>query len=510
MTSAGCVPSGWVLSALGEVATYQNGRAFKPTEWKATGLPIIRIQNLNDETAAFNFSDEPHEKRFAVEKGDLLFAWSASLGAYIWRGERAWLNQHIFRVDHSKQIDRLFLYYALKNVVAELYAKAHGSGMVHVTKRRFEETPLWLPPLTEQRRIVDRIETIFDEIDRGVESLQAAKRTVGLYRQSLLKSAFEGRLTAAWRAKNADTLESQDALMTRTARERPEWYKMAFRTWTEDVETWQSESAKGPKPRRPERNLRGTPLTPEERALLPEIPDEWVFLRLHEVAAVGSGMSVSKARKLEVPVNVPYLRVANVQRGFLDLREIKTMQIERSQRSSLGLRQWDILFNEGGDRDKLGRGWIWECQVPHCITQNHVFRASPFRHDLGWSKYISLWGNSFGRDYFEKRGKQTTNLASINKTVLKDLPVPCCSPDECTEIVRILDDRLDAAKVLDAEIEASLARAEALRHSVLRSAFAGQLLTQELTDEPASVLLERVRGERNKTHATRRGEPTEG
>ena len=198
-----------------------------------------------------------------------------------------------------------------------------------------------VPPANEQRRIVQRIEALFDEIDRGVESLRDAKRTIGLYRQSLLKAAFEGRLTADWRAKNPDKLESHENLIARAEYERGEWYRIAFGKWTEEVEAWQSGGAQGPKPRRPEGNSRSAALTSEERAVLPRIPKSWVFLRLSDIAAVGSGMSVSKARKPEVPVDVPYLRVANVQRGFLDLGEIKTMQIEVSQAASLGLRPWD-------------------------------------------------------------------------------------------------------------------------------------------------------------------------
>jgi len=191
------------MTSVGEVATYQNGRAFKPSEWGTKGLPIIRIQNLNG-SSDFNFSGKCHEQKFKVRNGDLLFAWSASLGAYIWRGQEAWLNQHIFRVEHTKIISRMFLYYALTNITTDLYAKAHGSGMVHVTKGKFEETPLRLPPLNEQHRIVAKIEELFSELDKGVESLEKAREQLKVYRQAVLKHAFEGKLTARWRQENQD------------------------------------------------------------------------------------------------------------------------------------------------------------------------------------------------------------------------------------------------------------------------------------------------------------------
>ncbi len=371
-----------------------------------------------------------------------------------------------------------------------------GSTRKRISRGNLATVPIPIAPTNEQRRIVERIEAMFDEIDKGVESLQTARSTLGLYRQSLLKSAFEGRLTADWRARNADKLEAPDTLLERAEYERDKWHRTVFEEWSEVVEGWKADGSKGPKPRRPDVYKQSDPLTAEELGLLPEIPEEWIFLRLNDIAAIGSGMSVSKSRKLDDPVEVPYLRVANVQRGFLDLDEIKTMEIERSQADALGLATWDVLFNEGGDRDKLGRGWVWENQVPNCITQNHVFRASPFRHDLTWSQFISHWGNSFGRDYFEKGGKQTTNLASINKTVLKALPVPYCSPAEQIEVVRRLDARLEAATRLEAEIDAALARADAMRQSILKQAFSGKLVPQDPGDEPASTLLARIKAEK--------------
>ena len=122
------------MRTLGTVATYINGRAFKPSEWETTGRPIIRIQNLTNEKAPYNYSTGNFEEKYIVHNGDLLFAWSASLGAHIWKGEDAWLNQHIFRVIPKEDINRDYLYYYLLTVVEDLYSKTHGSGMVHITK----------------------------------------------------------------------------------------------------------------------------------------------------------------------------------------------------------------------------------------------------------------------------------------------------------------------------------------------------------------------------------------
>lgn len=218
-------------------------------------------------------------------------------------------------------------------------------------------------------------------------------------------------------------------------------------------------------------------------------------MRLGTIAQIGSGMAVSNSRNLEDPVEVPYLRVANVQRGQLVLDEVKTMEVERSELEDLRLREWDVLFNEGGDRDKLGRGWVWESQIEPCITQNHVFRASPWLDDEFHSKFISYWGNAFGRDYFEKAGKQTTNLASINKTVLSMFPVPAPPMEEQREIVRLLEDAATQMDALEKEISEALERDQVLRQSILKRAFEGRLVPQDPNDEPAVDLLARTRGE---------------
>jgi type I restriction enzyme S subunit len=139
------------------------------------------------------------------------------------------------------------------------------------------------------------------------------------------------------------------------------------------------------------------------------------------------------------------------------------------------LKQGDILFNEGGDRDKLGRGWVWECQLPECIHQNHVFRGRFFLDDVS-PKLVSWWGNSFGKDYFLREGKQTTNLASINLTKLSAFPVPLPPREEQIRIVTEVDRRLSIFREVEAQIDDNLKRAERLRQSILYKAFSGGLM----------------------------------
>lgn len=165
------MPQGWTTIKVGDVANYINGRAFKPEEWEQEGLPIIRIQNLNDKNASYNRTTETFESKYLIHSGDLLFAWAASLGTYIWNGNDAWLNQHIFKVEPYLFIEKQYLYYVFEAMTTEFYTQSHGSGMVHITKKQFEDIELLLPPLEEQKRIIQAIKLISIRLDLIMEGL---------------------------------------------------------------------------------------------------------------------------------------------------------------------------------------------------------------------------------------------------------------------------------------------------------------------------------------------------
>lgn len=225
---------------------------------------------------------------------------------------------------------------------------------------------------------------------------------------------------------------------------------------------------------------------------------------LGEVADIKGGVTKDSKRQADPTfVEAPYLRVANVQRGYLDLGEITTIRVHPTKAKTLRLEPGDVLFNEGGDRDKLGRGWVWEGKIDGCIHQNHVFRAR-VDSELFDPYFVSIHGNTWGQAWFEEHGRQTTNLASIDLGTLKRFPVPAPPLTEQRAIVSEVRRSQDAHARLRVSLDSGRTRAAALRRSILAAAFSGQLVPQDPEDEPASILLGRIGAERAKATPTTR------
>lgn len=170
--------------ALGEICNFVNGAAFKPSDWNPPdegGLPIVRIQNLNNKNAPFNFTKKDVAEKYIIDDGDLLFAWSASFGAYIWRGGRAVLNQHIYRVEFNKeQTLKTYLLYALNNILGEVENNLHGVGMFHITKGNLEKIRIPLPPIEVQQEIVEELEGYQKIIDGCKQIIENYKPTINI------------------------------------------------------------------------------------------------------------------------------------------------------------------------------------------------------------------------------------------------------------------------------------------------------------------------------------------
>ncbi|WP_374326232.1 restriction endonuclease subunit S [Azonexus sp.] len=471
------LPSGWAHATVGDLADYINGRAFKPEEWKTSGKPIVRIQNLNDPTAKFNFSPVEHEEKYLLKNGDLLFAWSASLGAHIWNGGEAWLNQHIFNVVPRDCTTQKFLFYLLKKITADLYAKAHGSGMVHVTKGKFESTEVAFPPLAEQHRIVAKIEELFSELDQGVASLKTAREQLKVYRQSLLKNAFEGKLTAAWRAAHADQLETAAALQQRIARERQARYQ-------QQLADWQTTGQPGPKPK-PPKPL--PPLTTEELAELPELPAGWGWVRFGQLFNVFVGSTPSRKRNDFWGGEIPWVSSGEV--AFCRIRGTKEkISAEGFANASTELHPpGTVMLAMIGEGKTRGQAAILDVAAAH--NQNTAaIRVS----EAGCSAEFVYQYLVYQYEITRKIGSGN-NQKALNKERVSELLLPLCGLDEMAEVVSKIDEKLSEADQLDQTLATALQQADALRQSILKKAFCGQLVAQDKNDESATALLERIR-----------------
>ncbi|OYQ62803.1 hypothetical protein B9G53_20440 [Pseudanabaena sp. SR411] len=168
------------------------------------------------------------------------------------------------------------------------------------------------------------------------------------------------------------------------------------------------------------------------------IPSDWKIYKLSDIAEVQTGIAKNASNEFIDPVELPYLRVANVQFGYLDLSQIKTIKIEREKLQKYLLQYGDVLLTEGGDADKLGRGTIWQGELSECLHQNHVFAVRPNPRKV-LSKYLGwLTESTLGRKYFQLASKQTTNLASINSTQLKNFVIAIPSIAEQQSIINII------------------------------------------------------------------------
>lgn len=439
----GPLPPGWAKAPIGELCELVNGRAFKPEEWTSEGLPIIRIQNLNNHAAKFNRFSGTMEAKHRVSNGDLLFAWSGtpgtSFGAHLWHGGDAVLNQHIFNVLHGPWVIRDYMRLAMNSRLGSLIDQAHGgAGLAHVTKPVLERTEIPLPPLAEQRRIVAKLDAVMAQLREARAALEAVPALLEQYRRAVLAAAFRGELTADWRAAQG----ASDGTGTRIG----------------------------------------------------QLPSAWSWATLETVASIHSGLTKNAtARRGGVPT--PLVTVASVQRGRIDVTGISSVDLLPEDGERGTLKHGDVLFVEGnGSRDNVGRVAIWRSEVEGARHQNHIFCVRG--RDMG-SSFIAAWFDSpLGRAQLTQGAVSATGLYSLSVKKLGQSQVPLPPLAEQHEIVRRVEAALGRIARVKQAVEAQRQQLDALERAVLDKAFRGALVPQHPDDEPADAMLARLRAQR--------------
>ncbi|MEZ5510601.1 MAG: restriction endonuclease subunit S [Gammaproteobacteria bacterium] len=402
---------------------------------------------------------------------------------------------HVIRA--PVEVSPEFLYYYVSSKWFRVEAEHNMTGAVgqrRVPTSFLETTPFPLPPTNEQKRIVAKIEELFSELDNGIAALKTAREQLKVYRQAVLKHAFEGKLTAKWREENADNLESPEQLLARIQQEREARYQQQLAEWKAAVKTWEEQGKEGKKPGKPKQLKVWGELQKDVLTKLPIIPDSWAWEKL---GFLTTGVEYGTSAKSSESGLTPVIRMGNLQNGSIDWSDlVYTSDSEEIEKYSL--RKNDVLFNRTNSPELVGKTAKYKGERP-ALFAGYLIRVNQIEA-IALPDYVNYFLNSpIAKQYGNSVKTDGVNQSNINGEKLQNYPFPFCSIEEQSVIVEMLEEKLSLTDASLQDIAVQLGKAETLRQSILKKAFSGQLVPQDPNDEPASELLARIQAEREAT-----------
>jgi|LNFM01.1.fsa_nt_gb type I restriction enzyme S subunit len=372
----------------------------------------------------------------------------------------------------------------------------NDSGL-NLTHDRFSAFPIIVPPLPEQKRIVAKIEELFIKLDKGNESLRDAQAQLKLYRQSLLKHAFEGKLTEDWRAANTDKLDTPDNLLARIKSEREAQYNQDLALWKRDVAAWDSSGQKGKKPQKPRLQSQ---VEIQDGAFdeFASLPVQWKWVVLNDLTKqISDGTHKTPKYKSE---GIHFVSAKDINKFKIDLTNTRFIaQSEHEEISNrCNVQFGNILITKSGTIGRIARV---ETETPISLFES-VANVPPIAPIDG--RFLMFCCFHMLDSYYISRHRKGVAVGHLHLEDLRRLPIPLCGEEEQIEIAERLSSQFSSLDAIELEIETQLAKADALRQSILKQAFSGKLVPQDPNDEPASVLLERIRAERAGTKPPKR------
>lgn len=482
------LPPGWAVSSLSDLARIEMGQSPESVHYNSEGRGLPFFQGKTEfgtrHPEVRKWCTEP--KKLA-EPGDILLSVRAPVGPTNIAQQRACIGRGLAAIGVWKPASQLYLFYFFRHIEQWLSELGTGTTFAAIGGEVLKTLEVPVAPAAEQTRIVEKLEELLSDLDAGVAELKAAQRKLAQYRQALLKAAVEGGLSAEWRAAQTGEQETGAQLLARILAER-------LRRWEEkQLAKFQQQGKTPPKgwqDKYPE------PIRPDTTGL-PALPEGWVWSSLGQCFHVEVGATPSRKEPGYWNGNIPWVSSGEVrfaritktkeQISYIGLQNSST-QINPIGSVLLGMigegktrGQVAILGIEAANNQNCAAIWVTETDVP--------------------PEYVYFW--LWSRYDETRRGSSGNNQPALNKSLVEKIPFPLPSLTELDAIVSLVSTSLSRIEDQEAAIAYSLTQSAVQHQNLLKAAFSGQLVPQDPNDEPASVLLERIRAERRDRSSSR-------
>lgn len=497
----------WVECELGEICDFVGGGTpskSNPDYWNGN-IPWASIKDTKEnelfETRDYITQDGlDNSAANLAHKNEIILATRINPGRPILSKITTSINQDLKVVKPKIKIGIHYLFWLLKTLEPKIVKKSSGTTVLGINLTNLKEITFELAPLPEQRAIVAKIEALFSSLDQGIADLKKAQDQLKVYRQAVLKKAFEGELTKAWREQQTD-LPTADELLEQIKEERQKHYEIQLKEWKEAVIAWEKNGKGGKKSNKPQNIKEFKPLSNEDLNVLPKIPNGWAWQKFGNVCLKIMDGTHFSPKNISVG-DYKYISAKNIKEGRIDLTKISYVSKKDHQEifSRCDVKKGDVLYIKDGAT--TGRAAVNNLDEEFSLLSSvGVFRTS---QNLIIPKFLEYYLNAQ-----ITRNRMLSNIAGVAITRLTLVKLNnsiflICSPREQKQIIREIESRLSVCDKVEQSIIESLEKASALRQSILKKAFDGSLLSVdeiaacklEPDWEPADVLLERIKKEK--------------
>lgn len=472
------LPKSWIILPLSEAIQLQKGK--KPHDLgDKSNLRTIPYINIKAFEKGIVTEYAPKQDAVYCTEKDVLLVWDGARAGFSGRGVNGYVGSTLVKVT-SDIVEMNYLSYYFESIYSILNTQTKGVGIPHINPVVLNNLPFNLAPEKEQTRIVDKLEELFSELDAGVKELKAAQTKLSQYRQSLLKSAVEGSLTQQWRAENSDRIqETGEQLLARILKQRREqWQQQKLAEFAEKGKTppknWQD---KYPEPVQP------------DTTDLPELPEGWVWASLSQIGWLDRGKSKHRPRNAEHLYGgvYPFVQTGEIRSAEQYIRHTEKTYSEEGLKQSKLWPKGTMCITIAANIGETAILDIDACFPDSIVGFSTIVDDMP----IEYVEYVFRVLKHKLDDEAPATAQKNINLEILYKETIPLPPVI-----EQLAIVEYLNTELDNIKLQKTSTALGLKQSEAQRKNILKSAFSGQLVPQDPNDEPASVLLEKIKQER--------------